>query len=202
MPIGSSVGMLYQDEFHMEASPWIQEPPPTGDNNIVTPNEFRQNKQMDDIEQTELGGIDVAMKVPQNQMPFPDNNNPDTDFNNRFPNLPKSGILNDLKTPPDPSPPLIRKISDIYDTPLTQDQQTAYSKKFSPEDSTDYDMKGYFQDHPDADPHTDGTHYPDTYKKPNHPTFSDESQYNGVAGNQGGTWGTEDGKDTFTPRQD
>lgn len=108
MPIGSSVGMLYQDEFHMEASPWIQEPPPTGDNNIVTPNEFQQNKQMDDIEMNELGGLDVAMKS-QSQMPFPDNNNPDTDFNNRFPNLPKSGILNDIK-PTDPVPALRRKL--------------------------------------------------------------------------------------------
>ena len=87
-----------------------------------------------------------------------------------------------------------------YDTQLTPEEQTDYSKKYSPEDSTDYDMQGYYKANPNVDPHTDGTHYPDTFKKPNHPTFSDESIYNNVDGNQGGTWGTtSDGADTFTP---
>lgn len=104
--IGSSIGMAYQDEFHMEASPWIQEPPDTQDNNIVTPSQMDTNKQLDKVEQMEMGGIEIAKKQ---DMPFPDNNNPDTDFNNRFPNLPKSGILNDIK-PSDPVPPLMRKI--------------------------------------------------------------------------------------------
>jgi hypothetical protein len=45
-----------------------------------------------------------------------------------------------------------------------------------------------------------GQHYPDTYKLPNHMTFSDESIYHGVNGAQGGHWGTdENGADTFTP---
>jgi len=45
-----------------------------------------------------------------------------------------------------------------------------------------------------------GQHYPDTYKLPNHMTFSDESIYHGVNGTSGGHWGTdENGADTFTP---
>lgn len=92
------------------------------------------------------------------------------------------------------------QVADKFTTPLSPEEQDKYGKKYSPQDSTDYDMQGFFKANPDVDPHTDGTHYPDTYKKPNHPTFSDESQYNGVDGNEGGTWGTtSEGSDTFTP---
>lgn len=42
-------------------------------------------------------------------------------------------------------------------------------------------------------------HFPDTYKKPNHPTFSNQSQYNGQDGMYGGTWGKEGEQHTFTP---
>jgi len=91
-------------------------------------------------------------------------------------------------------------VADKYDTPLTPEEQAAYSKKFSSEDSQDYDMQGFFKANPDVNPHTDGTHYPDTFKKPNHMTFSDESIYNGQNGNQGGHWGVDaNGNDTFTP---
>lgn len=46
----------------------------------------------------------------QAQMPFPDNHNPDMDFVNRFPNLPPSGIMNDLKPSVEFGPPLIRRL--------------------------------------------------------------------------------------------
>ncbi len=45
-------------------------------------------------------------------------------------------------------------------------------------------------------PRDDRGHTTDKFKKPNHPTFSDESQYSGQNGNVGGHWG-DDG--TFTP---
>lgn len=35
---------------------------------------------------------------------------------------------------------------------------------------------------------SDNGHYPDTYKLPNHMTFSEESQYSGKDGNEGGHW--------------
>lgn len=91
-------------------------------------------------------------------------------------------------------------MTDVYDTYLTPDQESDYQSKFGTDASEDYDMRGYYTDNPGTDPNTGGQHYPDTYKKPWHPTFSDESMYNGVAGTQGGTWGTDtSGKDTFAP---
>ena len=45
-----------------------------------------------------------------------------------------------------------------------------------------------------------GQHYPDTYKLPEHPTFSNESMYHGKNGAQGGQWDkNSDGAWTFTP---
>lgn len=99
----------------------------------------------------------------------------------------------------DPSMGVGIDVSDKYDTPLTPEQQTEYSKRFSPEDSKDYDMQGWFKANPDSKVNDPGVHYPDTYKKPNHPTFSDESVYNGQDGNVGGHWGKEGDRDTFTP---
>lgn len=59
-------------------------------------------------------------------------------------------------------------------------------------DAYDYDIQGAYLGslQPDA-----RGHLGDIYKKPNHPTFSDQSQYHGVDGHQGGTWG----RGTFTP---
>jgi len=41
-------------------------------------------------------------------------------------------------------------------------------------------------------------HLPDTYKKPSHPTFSDESKYSNDK-IKGGHWSYEDGVEVFTP---
>jgi hypothetical protein len=61
-------------------------------------------------------------------------------------------------------------------------------------DVEDYDLQGAFQSgfKPDA-----RGHLGDRYKKPNHPTFSDQSQYHGVEGNVGGTWLRANGRDVF-----
>lgn len=54
-------------------------------------------------------------------------------------------------------------------------------------DLKDYDLRGFWKDHGVFE--KDGNfHYPDTYKKPNHPTFSEESIYHGVDGYEGGRW--------------
>jgi hypothetical protein len=73
------------------------------------------------------------------------------------------------------------------------------------QDTYDYDMRGYFinggynQD-------LSGAHLPDTYKKPNHPTFSDQSIYSGVESPLGtlvgGKWSEKDGKTEFTPSKE
>lgn len=95
--------------------------------------------------------------------------------------------------------PVLGNSSNSYNTPLSPDQQKDYDTKFSPQDSTDYDMQGWYLKNQTVDPHTDGTHYPDTWKKPSHPTFSDQSIYSGPD-SQGGQWTNDDkGGDIFTP---
>jgi hypothetical protein len=90
--------------------------------------------------------------------------------------------------------------SDRYNTKLSDDEETGYrdwAKKNKREgDVYDYDMRGAWKEGIGAD---DSGHFPDTYKKPNHPSFSDESKYHGTDGQEGGKWSKKDGKDVFTP---
>jgi hypothetical protein len=62
-------------------------------------------------------------------------------------------------------------------------------------DEHDYDLEGYYNTLK-ATP-VEGGHLPDTFKKPNHPTFSDQSQYHVPVIQQGGSW---DGNE-FTPSE-
>lgn len=64
-------------------------------------------------------------------------------------------------------------------------QSTATGRDVA-KDLYDYDLKGWWKNNQGIDLN-DG-HLTDTYKKPNHPTFSDQSQFHGVDGNQGGSW--------------
>ena len=61
-------------------------------------------------------------------------------------------------------------------------------------DKEDYDLQGWWKAHK-GKPAPDG-HFEDTFKKPNHPTFSRESQYSN-ADNPGGEW-IENPDKTFT----
>ena len=94
-----------------------------------------------------------------------------------------------------------------FNTPLTAKEKKefkAWAAKQSKElgrdvlkDTYDYDLQGAWKD---GFARSENGHLPDTYKKPNHPTFSDQSKYNGADGIKGGTWGTDaQGRDTFTP---
>ena len=66
------------------------------------------------------------------------------------------------------------------------------------EDQPDYDYDAWQKAGSPTDPVTG--HAPDTYKLPNHITFSDESIYHGKDGNQGGHWDqAPDQSWTFTP---
>jgi|GEM_PF-2018669 len=99
-----------------------------------------------------------------------------------------------------------------YNTPLTPEQRKGLYEyllnmslaeqrnRFN--DMNDYDMAGAYINNL-AQKGEDGFFY-DIYKKPNHPVFSDDSQYNGVDGHYGGHW--TDGTDeypggTFTPSE-
>src|SRR6266576_2181089 len=66
-----------------------------------------------------------------------------------------------------------------YETSLSPAEETKFQDwkaKNAPNDSGfDYDLRGAFQAGVQPDAQT--AHWPDTFKKPNHPTFSDQSQY-------------------------
>lgn len=87
-----------------------------------------------------------------------------------------------------------------YDTPLTPAEQQAFSvwkAKYAPKDSgADYDLQGAFKAGLVPDAATG--HWPDTFKKPNHPTFSVESQYAPLAPHLAGSWGGPN-KDQYIP---
>jgi hypothetical protein len=99
-----------------------------------------------------------------------------------------------------------------YNTPLSPAQETAFQawgKQQAAEnsgrnpalDTYDYDMRGFWNAANGNPQFADNGHAGDAFKKPNHPTFSTLSQYHGVDGNQGGTWGGgQDGQPwTFSP---
>jgi hypothetical protein len=90
---------------------------------------------------------------------------------------------------PDP-----RDMTFQYNTPLSSEEQQDFNKKFSHKDKYDYDMQGWYKENPDVDPKP-GVHFPDKFKKPNHPTFSDESIYHNDQ-TPGGHWGEDN---SFTP---
>lgn len=85
-----------------------------------------------------------------------------------------------------------------YDTTLTPEQEKLFSvwkQKNAPNDSgQDYDLRGFYLSGGGKDPRG---HMTDLYKKPNHPTFSVESKYNGSGGQVGGKWVEKEGKTYF-----
>ena len=84
----------------------------------------------------------------------------------------------------------------MYDTRLTANEQTLYDairQQFIANggrdlnaDKVDYDINGAFRAGL-LDNVQNGVHLPDTYKKPNHMTFSTESKYSSPE-QFGGTW--------------
>jgi hypothetical protein len=72
-----------------------------------------------------------------------------------------------------------------FTTQLTPTGEQLYRRQFSPDDSRDYDMRGAFAKLGGNVPQ--GVHLTDQFKKPNHPTFSNQSQYSSPA-QPGGNW--------------
>lgn len=66
-----------------------------------------------------------------------------------------------------------------FDTPLSSSEETSFQQwksKYAPQDSgADYDLRGAYK--AGRQPDAETGHWPDTFKKPNHPTFSVESKY-------------------------
>jgi len=77
-----------------------------------------------------------------------------------------------------------------YDTQLTPEEENRFAvwkANYAPKDSgADYDLRGAFKAGLTPDPQTG--HWPDTFKKPNHPTFSDQSIYASAAPEKAGHW--------------
>lgn len=95
----------------------------------------------------------------------------------------------------------VNDYSSKYNTVLSPEEEKAYqiwaTKTGRGRDVYDYDMRGAWKNNVSAD---GDEHYPDTYKKPNHPTFSDQSIYHGADGLYGGTWFKPQADvDTFIP---
>lgn len=66
-------------------------------------------------------------------------------------------------------------------------------------DQFDYDIRGWWKKHGNQDL-VEGVHLEDEFKKPNHPTFSNESKYHGTDGYEGGEWiGDEKSGYSFKP---
>lgn len=76
-----------------------------------------------------------------------------------------------------------------FDTPLSAQEEMAFHKwkaLNAPQDSgTDYDLRGAYK--AGLAPAANG-HWPDTFKKPNHPTFSNESIYAAQMPEAAGRW--------------
>lgn len=93
-------------------------------------------------------------------------------------------------------------LTDQYNTKLAPDQEAkfaAWAKALGEQGSSyDYDLRGAYS--AGAGQAANG-HFPDTFKKPNHPTFSDQSKYH-TEQTQGGKWEQQPDKSwSFTPSQ-
>lgn len=94
----------------------------------------------------------------------------------------------------------IPDLTNQYNTPLSPEQEELFHDwalkggKDPRQETYDYDLRGYYA-LTDGAPLGSG-HLTDQFKKPNHPTFSEESIYHGKDGNYGGHW---DDNKTFTP---
>jgi hypothetical protein len=86
-----------------------------------------------------------------------------------------------------------------FNTQLTPEQEAAFQAQFGGRlnDLRDYDLRGAFLANAQA---AANGHLPDTFKKPNHPTFSTGSQY-ATPDQPGGVWAQmpNQGPWTYTP---
>lgn len=93
-----------------------------------------------------------------------------------------------------------------YNTPLSAADEAKYQAwgkeqaaqnggRNPANDTFDYDMRGFWKAGDGNPAFADNGHAGDAFKKPNHPSFSTLSNYNGADGFQGGTWsGGQDGQ--------
>lgn len=87
----------------------------------------------------------------------------------------------------------------FLDTKLSSDQENKFQEwksKYAPKDSgADYDLRGAFAK--GYTPDQENGHFPDEFKKPNHPTFSDQSKFAKDYPELAGRWAADN--KTFIP---
>lgn len=93
--------------------------------------------------------------------------------------------------------------TDKYNTQLSDAEEKLYqlwlkTLPYGQQNTYDYDMRGAYLA---GEGQGDNGHFTDRFKKPNHPTFSTGSIYNGIDGQYGGHWINIMGKDFFFPSQ-
>lgn len=93
---------------------------------------------------------------------------------------------------------------DKYNTQLTAEEEKQFQKwakeNNRQNDDYDYDIRGAWKEITSGKmTEADNGHLGDKYKKPNHPTFSDQSIYSGKDGYVGGSWKEDNGTTSFTP---
>ena len=90
--------------------------------------------------------------------------------------------------------------TDRYNTKLSPKEEAQFKKWAKKNkrlaDLYDYDLRGFWKE---GGEFADNGHGADTYKKPNHPTFSDQSRYHDPKMTPGGSWMESDGQVSFTP---
>jgi len=104
--------------------------------------------------------------------------------------------------------PLSQPLDDEYfknkfNTELSPQEEVQFQgwvkKSGKGDDLIDYDLRGAYKNKE----HEGNGHGSDAYKKPNHPTFSNESRYHGSPAPwgkyEGGYWSKEGKKDVYTP---
>lgn len=119
------------------------------------------------------------------------------------------------QTPPAPPAPNSQQFprsydpmdfSSKYNTKLSGAEESKFQqwaqKSGRAGDTYDYDLRGAWKELQSGKMSEDARgHLGDKYKKPNHPTFSDQSVYHGRDGYKGGSWGDQGGKYTYTPSE-
>jgi len=101
-----------------------------------------------------------------------------------------SGVHVQITPTPPPAWDAAPEEQQPFDTRLNKEEEQAFQDwktKYAPDDSgQDYDLRGAFKAGLTPNPETG--HWPDTFKKPNHPTFSDQSIYAQAAPQLAGHW--------------
>lgn len=96
-----------------------------------------------------------------------------------------------------------RDLTADFNTPLSPEEEAAFQKWAGTriKDTYDYDLRGAWKDIAAGKiSEDDRGHLPDTYKKPNHPTFSNESIYSSKD-MPGGKWVEKNYKWQYIPSQ-